>query len=66
MQVQVNGDTHTIHDNATLEELLQQLSLTGGRIAVEVNRDIIPRSEHDTHPLADGDRIEVVQAIGGG
>ncbi|MEX1198845.1 MAG: sulfur carrier protein ThiS [Pseudohongiellaceae bacterium] len=66
MQVRVNGDPQTIHDNATLGELLEQLSLTGGRIAVEINRDIIPRSEHGRHRLQDGDHIEVVQAIGGG
>lgn len=66
MQVQVNGEVQTIHDGATLGELLEQLSLTGGRIAVEINRDIIPRSEHGQHRLNDGDRIEVVQAIGGG
>lgn len=66
MQVQVNGKTHTIHDRATLGELLQQLSLTGGRVAAEVNRDIIPRSEHHQYRLNDGDHIEVVHAIGGG
>lgn len=66
MQVQVNGEAQTIHENATLGELLEQLSLTGGRIAVEINRDIIPRSEHGQYRLNDGDRIEVVQAIGGG
>lgn len=66
MQVQVNGEARSIDDDATLGQLLEQLSLTGGRIAVEVNRDIVPRSEHAQYRLTDGDRIEVVQAIGGG
>jgi len=66
MQVQVNGETHTVNDGATLGQLLQQLSLTGGRLAAEVNRDIIPRSEHQQYRLNDGDHIEVVHAIGGG
>ena len=66
MQVNVNGDNTTLKDNATLSELLEHLGLGAGRIAVEVNREIIPRSEHSGHRLRDGDRIEVVQAIGGG
>jgi sulfur carrier protein len=36
------------------------------RVAVEINRDIVPRSRHATHRLCEGDRVEIVQAIGGG
>lgn len=66
MQVKVNGDNTTLHDSATLSDLLTHLGLGQGRVAVEVNREIIPRSEHTGHRLREGDHIEVVQAIGGG
>lgn len=66
MQVLVNGEALTLPEGTTLDGLLKQLELTGGRLAVEVNREIIPRSEHPQHQLSDGDRVEVVHAIGGG
>jgi sulfur carrier protein len=47
-------------------DLIDQLSLTGKRLAVEVNEDIVPRSQHAERRLNDGDRVEVVHAIGGG
>ncbi|MEP4372681.1 MAG: sulfur carrier protein ThiS [Alloalcanivorax venustensis] len=42
------------------------MNLTGRRLAVEVNREIVPKSEHGTHTLQEGDTVEVVHAIGGG
>lgn len=50
----------------TIGSLLQQLDMAGKRVAVEVNREIVPRSQHDDYTLTDNDQIEVVQAIGGG
>ena len=47
-------------------DLLARLDLTGRRVAVELNLDIVPRSQHDSTRLAEGDRVEVVHAIGGG
>lgn len=46
--------------------LLARLELTGRRVAVELNLDIVPRSQHDSTLLNDGDQVEVVHAIGGG
>ena len=66
MQIQLNGEPYTLSDGQTLAELIEQMSLTGRRIAVELNHDIVPRSQHATTLLKDGDHIEVVQAIGGG
>jgi sulfur carrier protein len=66
MQIQVNGEPREAPEAFTVQALLEELGITGGRIAVEVNADIVPRSEHARHALQDGDRIEVVHAIGGG
>jgi sulfur carrier protein len=66
MQIQVNGETMEFGDNATVADLIQRMQLQGRRLAVEVNEDIVPRSEHPTFSLSDGDRVEVVHAIGGG
>lgn len=50
----------------TVAALLGELGLTGRRIAVERNGEIVPRSRHDTEALAPGDRLEIVVAVGGG
>jgi sulfur carrier protein len=46
--------------------LLESLGITGQRIAVAINRDVVPRSTFDTHRLAPGDRVEILEAVGGG
>lgn len=66
MEIQVNGETRRVPEGASISLLLDDLSLTGRRIAVEVNQDIVPRSRHDEHRLNDGDRVEIIHAIGGG
>lgn len=62
----VNGDPQPWRDGETLATLIKQLGLSGKRIAVEVNQDIIPRAQHDQHLLSAGDQVEIIQAIGGG
>jgi sulfur carrier protein len=66
MQIQLNGEPKTLADDSTLADLVEDLALTGKRIAIEVNHEIIPRSLHATHALQEGDAVEVVHAIGGG
>lgn len=66
MDIQLNGDALTVADNTTVLSLLQQQGLGGRRVAVEVNGTIVPRSRHNDHLLHDGDRIEIVHALGGG
>ena len=65
MNLPVNGDTLTL-DGTTIADLVTQLNLTGRRLAVEVNRDIVPKSQHGDFTLKDGDVVEIVHAIGGG
>lgn len=66
MQIQVNGDTRTLDAGSTLLQLIQLLELEGKRIAVEINEEIVPRSEHGNTVLNEDDNIEIVHAIGGG
>ena len=66
MQIQLNGSAHQLAQSCSLASLVQQLDLGGKRIAIEVNDELVPRSEHAQYALAEGDRVEIVQAIGGG
>lgn len=66
MQILVNGEAFEAEEALTLSRLTEQLGLAGKRIAIELNLDIIPRSEHPTTRLQAGDRVEIVHAIGGG
>jgi sulfur carrier protein len=66
MQITVNGTPTTLPDGATLAALVEQLGLTGQRIAVEVNEDLVPRTRFKEHRLAAGDLVEVIHAVGGG
>ena len=62
----LNGEPQTIADGQTVAELLQQLGLDSRQVAVERNRDIVPRAEHGRTVLAEGDQLEVVTFVGGG
>lgn len=66
IQITLNGEAKSVPGPITITELLDQAGLAGRRVAVEVNRDIVPRSRHAEHRIEDGDRVEIVQAIGGG
>ena len=66
MEIVLNGEPRTVGADLSLASLLTELGLAGKRLAVEVNRDIVPRGEHATRRLADGDRVEIIHAIGGG
>mgnify|MGYP006305529131 CR=1 FL=1 len=66
MQIQVNGESRTLAEGSTIADLLAELGLTSRGVAVEVNRDVVPRGRHAEHVLAEGDEVEVVRAIGGG
>ena len=66
MQIYVNGHMRVLPEAASLETLLAEMGLAGKRVAVEINREIVPRAHHRDRALRDGDRIEIVQAIGGG
>ncbi|MFT0213597.1 sulfur carrier protein ThiS [Pseudomonas sp. F1_0610] len=66
MRIQLNGEPHEVSEQASIADLLEQLALTGRRVAVELNLEIVPRSLHATTHLQEGDAVEVVHAIGGG
>ena len=62
----VNGAAVKLPVQTTIAALLAQQGLATRRLAVEVNGAVVPRSQHDTVQLEDGDRVEIIQAIGGG
>ena len=66
MKIVVNGEERILATPLTVARLLDELGVTGKRVAVEVNREIVPRSRHGEFKLSDSDRVEVVVAIGGG
>jgi sulfur carrier protein len=66
VEVFVNGETRQLPEGMTVAQLLEDMALTGKRLAVEINLEIVPRSIHGSHRLQAGDRVEIVHAIGGG
>lgn len=66
MNIFLNGEPKTIATQNTVLKLLQELALADKRVAVEINGDIVPRSQHATRELAEQDHVEIVVAVGGG
>lgn len=66
MKVVVNGEPQDVAEQATVRDLLISLNLGDTLVAVERNEEIVPRAEHATTPLAEGDEVEVVHFVGGG
>ena len=66
MRVTLNGEARDLSEGLTVSDLVDELGLGKRRIAVEVNRDILPRDAYARHALHDGDVVEIVQFIGGG
>lgn len=66
MVLTVNGETHEVPDGMTVRELLERLDVPRGRVAVEVNLQIVRKDKHERHELNDGDRLEIVTFVGGG
>jgi sulfur carrier protein len=66
MQILVNGQNTSVREGLTLGELVGELQLAGQRLAIELNGGIVPRSRWPEVRLGEGDRAEIVRAIGGG
>ncbi|HEX3558622.1 MAG TPA: sulfur carrier protein ThiS [Pyrinomonadaceae bacterium] len=66
MQIKLNGETKELTDGTTLQRLVEQLSLAPERLAVELNYEVIRRSEWPHAALSEGDRVEIVHFVGGG
>ena len=65
MQIILNGTPTEVADTLPMSELIAQLGLSG-RLAVEVNAELVPRSRFAEHRLAPADRVEIIHAVGGG
>jgi sulfur carrier protein len=66
IDVVINGQPRSVEDGTTISVLLAELGLGERKVAVERNREIVPRARHATTRLAAGDRLELVTFVGGG
>lgn len=66
ISITVNGESRRFESPLTCAGLIAQLGFTGKRVALELNGNIVPRSAHAVQTIAEGDKIEIVVAVGGG
>ena len=66
VSILVNGDVQSVEPDATVSDLLMRLKMNPKFLAVEINRRVIPRTEHDRTRLFPDDQIEIVTLVGGG
>ncbi len=66
ISVSINGEARHFDTPINVSTLLEQMQLGGKRIALECNGEIVPRGQFNQHLLADGDKLEIVVAVGGG
>lgn len=66
MEITVNGDAREVPAGMTVRGLVEHLGLTDGPVAVERNREVVPRAEHPSTELQPGDVLEIVHFVGGG
>jgi sulfur carrier protein len=66
MEVTVNGTRRDVPEGLSVRGLVEHLGLSEGPVAVEINREIVPRARHAEHRVAAGDVIEIVHFVGGG
>ena len=66
MNIYLNGEAREVPDNCSAADLVEELGLAGKRIAMELNREIVPRSSYTETLLQAEDKVEIVHAIGGG
>ncbi|MCP3868012.1 MAG: sulfur carrier protein ThiS [Gammaproteobacteria bacterium] len=66
MEITINGEPHQVPKDTNLSRLVDLLKLGDQRIAIEVNEELAPRSTFESHALSAEDKIEIIQAIGGG
>ncbi len=66
MRLTINGKEQSFDDHLTLADLIEQLGMKGDRVAAELNRDIVSRTQWAETALKDGDQLEIVHFVGGG
>ena len=66
MKARVNGADRELAEGTTVAALLAELGLNVDGVAVAINLDVVPRGQHAERAIADGDRVEIIRAVGGG
>ncbi|RMD59617.1 MAG: sulfur carrier protein ThiS [Nitrospirae bacterium] len=66
MGLKINGEEREVPENITVSELLEFFNIQPGRVAVEVNLNIVKKRDYDKHLLKEGDVVEIVNFVGGG
>ena len=66
MKIIVNGEEISLPEDSNIQDLITLLGYSNKRIAIEINEVIIPKSKYQSHPLKNHDRVEVINAVGGG
>jgi len=66
LKIFLNGEPKQVQESFSIQDLLLEMDLAGQRLAVEVNEEIVTKSRHSEYRFNDGDKIEIVHAIGGG
>ena len=66
LSITVNGEPCATPAGVRVTGLIAQLGLAGSRVAVAIGREVVPRSQHGERELCDGDRVEILEAVGGG
>ena len=66
MKITINGEERTLENELSMSQLLDMLKISREALAVELNKNILPKSEYDSTELNDGDVLEIVQFVGGG
>jgi sulfur carrier protein len=64
--ITLNGDSYSIDGDTPLTVLLERLKMRRGRVAVEINREIVPKVNYDVTIVRAGDRVEIINFAGGG
>ncbi|MFQ5441426.1 MAG: sulfur carrier protein ThiS [Thermodesulfobacteriota bacterium] len=66
MILKINGESREVSDGMTLEDLVEELEIKRAGIAVDVNREVVPRGSYGEKVLEEGDRVEIIRMVGGG
>jgi len=64
--ITLNGDPYPLHADMPLTALLERLNMRRGRVAVEINREIVPKARYDETMVRAGDNVEIINFVGGG
>ena len=66
MEIILNGAAKQVPQQSSIKDLLAEIGVLGGRVAIELNQEVLPKSEYASRQLQAADKIEIIQAVGGG